>query len=239
MGKKMKKVPLFFLLALLLSGCARSRYDMWEDAKTAKRHMSRGFKHMAGMQTDSRQIRNREDFMEDLCDEPDSFALYDMAPHSYPLIQERTIPLARDQPGEEGSSIPGIDAFVSPHSRRDLAAVFANIQFPYNSSLIKGRENLLAVRNISEYLIQHPHVSIFIEGHCDERGPQAYNLALGSRRANAVRNLLIKEGVNPNQVFTVSYGKERPVDMAHNEDAWARNRRGEFKVHQQQDMARR
>ncbi len=78
----------------------------------------------------------------------------------------------------------------------------------------------------------HPNIYIFIEGHTDERGPQAYNLALGSRRANTVRNLLINEGVDPDRLFTISYGKERPVILERHEEGWAKNRRGEFKIYE-------
>ena len=68
--------------------------------------------------------------------------------------------------------------------------------------------------------------TITIEGHTDERGTREYNLALGERRANSVRDYMIALGVDPNRVKTLSYGKERPVDPASSEEAWSRNRRG-------------
>lgn len=77
----------------------------------------------------------------------------------------------------------------------------------------------------------HPNTYVFVEGHCDERGPEAYNLSLGAKRGNAVRNLLINEGVDPDHIFTISYGKERPLVFEHHEEAWAQNRRAEFKVY--------
>lgn len=70
--------------------------------------------------------------------------------------------------------------------------------------------------------------NITIEGHCDERGTKAYNLALGEKRANAARDYLVALGVNVSRVNTVSYGKERPFDDGHNESAWAKNRRAHF-----------
>lgn len=78
----------------------------------------------------------------------------------------------------------------------------------------------------AQWLRQHPSVSVTIEGHADERGTREYNLALGERRANAVRDYLIALGINGNRMKTVSYGKERPVDPRSNEEAWAKNRRG-------------
>jgi peptidoglycan-associated lipoprotein len=71
---------------------------------------------------------------------------------------------------------------------------------------------------------------ITIEGHCDERGTSEYNLALGERRALAVKTYLSSLGVSPDRVRTVSYGKEFPFDMGHTEDAWSKNRRGHFVI---------
>ncbi|NIS71529.1 MAG: OmpA family protein, partial [Proteobacteria bacterium] len=69
-----------------------------------------------------------------------------------------------------------------------------------------------------------------IEGHCDERGTNEYNLALGERRAMSARNYLMSLGIPRNRLSTISYGEEMPVDSQHNEDAWAKNRRGHFVV---------
>jgi peptidoglycan-associated lipoprotein len=71
---------------------------------------------------------------------------------------------------------------------------------------------------------------ITIEGHCDERGTAEYNLALGERRAVAVKTYLSSLGISPDRIRTVSYGKEFPFDMGHSEDAWAKNRRGHFVI---------
>jgi peptidoglycan-associated lipoprotein len=67
-----------------------------------------------------------------------------------------------------------------------------------------------------------------IEGHCDERGSEKYNIALGDRRANAAKEFLLTQGVNADRVDTISYGKERPVCAEHNEDCWQQNRRAHF-----------
>jgi peptidoglycan-associated lipoprotein len=70
--------------------------------------------------------------------------------------------------------------------------------------------------------------NVTIEGHCDERGTRAYNLALGEKRANAAKDYLVSLGVGASRINTVSYGKERPFDDGHDESAWAKNRRGHF-----------
>ncbi len=72
--------------------------------------------------------------------------------------------------------------------------------------------------------------SVTIEGHCDERGTDAYNLALGERRAGAVKSFLVNLGVNASQISTISYGEEHPMDTGHNEEAWAKNRRAHFNL---------
>ncbi len=96
--------------------------------------------------------------------------------------------------------------------------------FDFDSSEIRP-EYLPALRAHAEYLIANPDQRVVIEGHCDERGSREYNMALGERRANAVRRFLEAEGVDPAQLETVSYGEEKPLDPRHNEEAWSVNRR--------------
>ncbi len=82
----------------------------------------------------------------------------------------------------------------------------------------------------AQWMQQYPHVTITIEGHADERGTREYNLALGERRATAVKNYLIARGVDPRRIETVSYGKEKPAVPESTPSAWAQNRRGVTKV---------
>ncbi len=77
----------------------------------------------------------------------------------------------------------------------------------------------------SAWMKKNAQVRLVVEGHCDERGTREYNLALGERRANAARNYLVNQGIAANRLQTISYGKERPVALGHNEAAWAQNRR--------------
>lgn len=78
------------------------------------------------------------------------------------------------------------------------------------------------------YLASNPEVRVTVEGHADERGSREYNIALGEHRANAVKSLLMAQGVSERQITTISYGEERPADIASNEAAWASNRRVEL-----------
>jgi len=87
------------------------------------------------------------------------------------------------------------------------------------------RENAVWIKN-------HPEYSVVIQGHCDERGTIEYNLALGQRRANALREYLVGLGADSGRMRIVSYGEERTVDPGHDESAWSQNRRGAFVVEQ-------
>ncbi|MCX7717870.1 MAG: peptidoglycan-associated lipoprotein Pal [Candidatus Sumerlaeaceae bacterium] len=87
------------------------------------------------------------------------------------------------------------------------------------------------LRQNAQWMQSNPGVAIQIEGHCDERGTADYNYALGQRRADAARNYLISQGVDPGRLHTISYGSERPDDPGQNEMAWARNRRAQFLVY--------
>jgi len=91
----------------------------------------------------------------------------------------------------------------------------------------EARETLAAN---AAWLQQYPSIKILVEGHCDERNTREYNLALGERRANAVRDYMVFLGAAPNRVQTVSYGEERPFSLGHNEEAWKLNRRCHFVI---------
>jgi len=109
------------------------------------------------------------------------------------------------------------------------AQMFRNntVHFDYDSSVIKQGERG-KIESVASYLKTVPANKILIEGHCDERGTEEYNRALGERRALAVREYLVRLGVQGSRVRTISYGFDRPVDPGHNESAWSKNRRGEF-----------
>jgi peptidoglycan-associated lipoprotein len=104
---------------------------------------------------------------------------------------------------------------------------FAASLFDYDSAHVIESERA-KVDAAVEYLRQNPALNVIIEGHCDERGSADYNLALGERRALAVRAYMIGLGVDPSRIQTKSYGKEKPVALGHDESAWRFNRRAEF-----------
>ena len=113
-----------------------------------------------------------------------------------------------------------------PGSSEDFVVnVGDRVLFSFNQFDLSA-EARTTIENQVVWLNRFPAVTITIEGHADERGTREYNLALGERRANSVRDYMIALGVDANRVQTISYGHERPVDPNSSEDAWSRNRRG-------------
>jgi len=119
--------------------------------------------------------------------------------------------------------------FVSPPE--EYKHIFKNIYFDYDKSDIRAdmEGNLV---QIAEWLKTNAQVLLKVEGHCDERGSDEYNLALGERRSLSVRRFLVEQGVDSARITTVSFGEERPANPGHDEAAWAENRRCEFKLAQ-------
>jgi peptidoglycan-associated lipoprotein len=102
--------------------------------------------------------------------------------------------------------------------------------FAYDSSLLPPKE-VAKVEKAGQYLLDHPDRVMNVDGHCDERGSNEYNLSLGEQRAQSVRKFLLDLGIDGSRIQTRSFGKEKPLDPGHNEAAWAKNRRGEFTVY--------
>ncbi len=223
--------PCIFLF-LVMTGCNRTPNDVWRDSKSAARHMGRGVSTLGGKHGESRQVRSGEEF-DGVASRPkagndDFIALEDES--GQPLMVSDKIPQSKESPGERGSSIPGIDGFQDPSQDPRTASIFKNIHFDYNSSLVKSDVDLDTLQKIANYMHTRPNVYIFIEGHCDKRGPAAYNYALGANRSNAARNVLVKDGVDPDHVFTVSYGKDRLLAEGETEEIHTKNRRCQFKI---------
>ena len=112
------------------------------------------------------------------------------------------------------------------------ASIFKMINFETDEHIVREKKDLLSVQNIANYMKKNPNAYLIIEGHCDERASAAYNMALGTRRANHVRVLLIRQGINFNRIYTVSHGKEKPLALGHAPQDWQENRRSEFKIYQ-------
>ena len=125
----------------------------------------------------------------------------------------------------EGSITETTGSGIVSGSQEDLIVnVGDRVFFGYDSSDLDS-DALELLQDQVAWLKQNTDVAVTIEGHCDERGTREYNLALGEKRAQAVKNYLIGLGINPDRVSTISYGKERPAVVGSNDGAWAQNRR--------------
>ena len=125
----------------------------------------------------------------------------------------------------EGSITETSGSGIVSGSQEDLIVnVGDRVFFGYDSSDLDS-DALELLQDQVAWLKQNSDVSVTIEGHCDERGTREYILALGEKRAQAVKNYLIGLGINPDRVSTISYGKERPAVVGSNDGAWAQNRR--------------
>jgi len=107
--------------------------------------------------------------------------------------------------------------------------VLKDIHFEYDKYNLTDQAAGIMGQN-AEYLMKNPEVTALIEGHCDERGTEEYNLALGEKRALAARDYFVRFGIDKSRLSIISYGEERPLDPASFEDAWTKNRRDHFVV---------
>jgi len=125
--------------------------------------------------------------------------------------------------GEAPSS--AVSSNIIPGSAEDLRVnVGDTVHFEYDRYNLRDEDRGILQRQAA-WLSKYPQVRVTVEGHCDERGTREYNLALGARRANAVKEYLVSLGVSSGRVETISYGKERPVCTESDEGCWAQNRR--------------
>jgi peptidoglycan-associated lipoprotein len=126
---------------------------------------------------------------------------------------------------EAPEGAPLAQAESEPVPQLQLEKIF----FDYDSSTLTPQAREILARNAA-WLRQNLATRLTIEGHCDERGSDEYNLALGNRRAAAAKKYLVEHGIEDARISIISYGEERPVDPRHNETAWAANRRDDFVV---------
>ena len=220
--KKMSflKIALIGPALLWMAGCQNRSSNMWEDQPK---------------ETHNHSKKNSSSLWESNEEQLDDNSLSLSSEEFIPLNEDDlkhqftdgSIPAATSSLGENG--IPSADQFSDPQG--ELASIFKPVFFNTDDYVLKNKDYLETIHRMVSYLKTHPNVAIIVEGHCDERGPGAYNMALGAKRANYVRSLLVKEGVDVRQVHTISCGKEMPFKEGHSPDAWSQNRRGHFRIY--------
>lgn len=217
-NSKVLKVCFWSICALLATGCQKRSGNMWDDNQTGAQYKyneqnvsalwdSQKGDGLAGPIDDDFIPLNEDDLKTQFAD--------------------RSVPQPKHDLGEAG--MPTVNEFGDP--KGEMASVFRPVFFNTDEHTVKGKEYVDSIRRMASYMKAHPSTYVIVEGHCDERADEKYNLVLGTKRANFVRNLLVKEGVNPDQIHTISFGKEKPFDVSHNPDAWSKNRRAHFRVH--------
>lgn len=125
-----------------------------------------------------------------------------------------------------GCRSKGVTSDTSTDSAR-IAFLNDNVLFDFDRYNIRP-DQVPVIDSKVAYLATNSSISAIIQGHCDERGTEAYNEALGDRRAKSAYNYLVDHGISGSRLSTVSYGKDFPLDPGHNESAWAKNRRAQF-----------
>ncbi len=129
-------------------------------------------------------------------------------------------------------------AALSRSSEEVRGMIAAMIHFDYDKAVLRG-DDIGTLDQKVAVLQANPDLRLRISGHCDERGSDEYNLALGNRRATAAKQYLVSHGIDAGRIETISYGEERPLAQGHDEGAWAQNRRDEFEIIGGGDVLRR
>jgi peptidoglycan-associated lipoprotein len=136
-----------------------------------------------------------------------------------------TAPPPAPPPASQPAPAP-VTSSIIPGSAEDFRVnVGDTVHFAFDQYNVEESDKSVLSRQAA-WLQKYPSVRVTIEGHCDERGTREYNLALGARRANAVKEFLVSQGVSTGRVETISYGKERPTCTDSSESCWSQNRRG-------------
>jgi len=139
---------------------------------------------------------------------------------------------AAAKPSDQAKRTVPQKSMEEQQSKKEVAeseSQFSDIHFDFDKYDLKPGERA-SLNQIAVWLKKNENYVVRIEGNCDERGAAEYNLALGNRRANAAMNYLVDMGIKKARIKTISYGKEKPLDPGHNEEAWAKNRRDHFVV---------
>ena len=137
---------------------------------------------------------------------------------------DRSGPVEEDYPGVRTSALPG-GVNAQPGTIAEFEAMAGDrVFFEVDRSTLSS-EAVVTLGAQAGWLVDYPQFTVTIEGHTDERGTREYNLALGVRRAEAVRTYLVSRGVEADRIRTITYGKERPAEICSNESCWSENRR--------------
>ncbi|MDX8430849.1 MAG: OmpA family protein [Candidatus Algichlamydia australiensis] len=215
---------ILFLSFLICFGCSRNGNDsVWDEQTTTTHYLEKAKNFFKRPKNDSKLVNSEDEFFGR---EEEFIPLRDEDLRA----QSGNFAYTQADPPTVSGKVPGLAGFKKPTG--DMGALFKTVYFNTDNHTLSRDEYFGTLRNIARQVKSQPNLYVFVEGHCDERASESYNLALGTRRANYVRTQLIKAGVPQNRVFTVSFGKEKPAVPGHDRVAWAKNRRCEFKIYE-------
>lgn len=200
------------LLLLLLTSCQLKTFTYWEDIKTSSNHV------MASLLGHTNQPRVHVENPGDLSDEYITLDEADL----------QDIPSEDDIPPPE-CEITKLRGNDIPYEKRSESA-FKPLHFNENEYVIFEKADFNTLSNIVKHLSKNKSLCLIIEGHCDQQGSSSYNMALGMRRAQHIRALLKKRGIDPNRLYAVSYGDVEPLVRGKNPNNMYKNRRVQFKI---------
>ncbi|MEC8306474.1 MAG: OmpA family protein [Chlamydiota bacterium] len=198
----------FYLFMVILcscvSGCFTRSHSLWEGTKTATRYIEyQGKKFFSKGDSDSRLVNDTENFL---------------------LDRERG--MSTDGVVLHKEILPTLASSVASHEILYMGSLY----FETDAHVTKDKESHNTLRELALDLKRDPSLKLRVEGHCDERASEAYNLALGLRRARGIEELLIKWGAPPSSLEAISFGKERPAVLGSRPSDWEKNRRVELKL---------
>jgi peptidoglycan-associated lipoprotein len=139
-------------------------------------------------------------------------------------VEERAV---EEKAPEEKAAAPGLDEEAAYRERMAAQVEAESVYFDFDRSFIRPEYRPVLAKKV-EFLKEFSGYNLRVEGNCDERGTNEYNLALGDRRSDSAKNYLISLGISPDRIETISYGEERPLAVGHNEASWSQNRRDDF-----------
>jgi peptidoglycan-associated lipoprotein len=210
MKRKSYVIAIMFILCmgLILMGCPKKTV-VKDEPSIAKQEAARQETERAARERDQRERETREK-----------------------EVREREVAKAKEREEQTKREFErGLVAKREPGIAGEVfeSALLKPIFFDFDKYDIRPGDAEILKAN-ADILKKFPSVKIQIEGHCDERGTEEYNLALGERRANSTKKYLVSLGITEDRLSTISYGEEKPLDPAHNEEAWAKNRRAHFVI---------
>ena len=213
MRKSFTILSIVLCLGLILTGCPKKTVVKEEPSVSSAEEAKRFEAERAAKEAKEREAREKE-AKEKEAREGEAKRKEEEARKAKEKEFEKSL-VSKKQPGIEG------EIFES--------GLLKDIFFDFDKYDIRPADVETLKKN-SDLLKKSPRVKIQIEGHCDQRGTNEYNLALGERRANSTKKYLVSLGIPADRISTISYGEERLLDPGHNEEAWAKNRRAHFVI---------